>query len=587
MALSTEEKQILEYAKNNGKSVLEAKTAIAKFRSQKGTPIEQPTQPEKKPLSNRITDFLGLGGATETFGKLLARQGIGTDTSKEVTQEFVEKPTVGQVGGALLQTAAIPAGFALTGGASLAGQSAIGAGLGYAYDVGQDLIEKKSSGEVLTPGMGTVVGGVAPVAIRGLAAGVGVLKKPAEKIASVTGEAVTNTIPDSAIVQGTKQKATEIAERIPRFVGRVTEATQEQAIKAEKIRTATPQVAKALKVELPEKYINTVTQADPATKAAYKRVLDIADETPKTVGVKTNPTIVGGELAGKQYEVIEKQRETVGNAIGEEMKRLGLDKTKIDMRGAYDQLDGILEDQGIIRVVDEKGSRLDFSRSKLTPKQRQVVKDLHQMATEAGNNLSPSEIHRKDQLFSALQRESKAEQIEDILLDLPDGNKISMFRAFRDVYANQLDTLSPEIKDLNKKYRNIMTLIEDVEDSIFKTPNFNVTKTTDPAEFAKVNLRRIFGEAQSSPVYEAIADEMDTIARQLGYSDAKPKDIAAFAQEIRELYPESVPRAGFSGGIMSGLGDILKTVSEAGKADVVDQRKALRAILEATEQASK
>lgn len=584
MALSTEEKQILEYAKNNGKSVLEAKTAIAKFRSQKGTPIEQPTQPEKKPLSNRITDFLGLGGATETFGKLLARQGIGTDTSKEVTQEFVEKPTVGQIGGALLQTAAIPAGFALTGGASLAGQSAIGAGLGYAYDVGQDLIEKKSAGEVLTPGMGTLVGGVAPGIVKGIATGVGALKKPVTDVVSKVGQTVTEAVPDNALVQGTKQKATELAERVPRFVGRVTEATQEQALKAEKIRTATPQVAKALKVDLPEKYINTVTQADPATKAAYKRVLDIADETPKTVGVKTNPTIVGGELAGKQYEMIEKQRKAIGTAIGEEVKKLGLDKARVDMRVGLSQVDDVLSEpeQGI--KIGKEG-KLTFA-GKYTPAERARIQELYTMARESGDILTPTQVRDMDQLFSKLQRETRMEGVGDLRVDV-NGQNMSMFRVFRDIYANQLENLSPKLRKLNSQYRNLVTLIDDIEDSIIKTPNFNVTKSTDPAEFAKVNLRRIFGEAQSSPVYEAIADEMDTIARQLGYSDAKPKDIAAFAQEIRELYPESVPRAGFSGGIMSGLGDILKTVSEAGKADVVDQRKALRAILEATEQASK
>jgi hypothetical protein len=583
MALSNEEKQIVEYAKNNGKTPLETKAAIAKFRSgQVSTTAPTTVEPAAKPFVNKITDFLGLGGATKTFGSLLARQGIGTDTSKEVTQQYIEKPSAGQVAGAALQTAAIPVAFALTGGASVAGQAAVGAGLGYAYDVGQDLIEKKSVGEVLTPGMGTVVGGIAPVAIKGLAAGVGALKKPAEKIASATGEAITNTIPDSTLVQGTKQKATEIGERVPRFVARVTEATQEQAAKAEKIRTATPQVAQALKVDLPEKYINTVTQADPATKAAYKRVLDIADETPNTVGVKKNPTIVGGELAGKQYEIIEKQRKAIGNAIGEEVKKLGMDKAKVDMRVGLSQVDDVLSEQGIKIGNDGK---LSFA-GKYTPAERARIQELYTMARESGDVLTPMQVRDVDQLFSKLQRETRMEGVGDLRVDV-NGQNMSMFRVFRDIYANQLENLSPELRKLNSQYRNIVTLTDDIEDSIIKTPNFNVTKSTDPAEFAKVNLRRIFGEAQSSPAYEAIADEMDTIARQLGYADAKPKDIAAFAQELRELYPESVPRTGFSGGIMSGLGDILQSVSQAGKADVEDQRKALRALIEATEQAAK
>lgn len=570
MSFSTQDIELLRKAKQEGKTKEQALAMLAQSRRSQGA-----VEPTSKPISNKITDALGLGGAVDTFGSLLARQGAGPQT-KAQGQQFVEKPTAGQVAGAALQTAAIPAGFALTGGSSAIGQAAVGAGIGYAYDVGQDLIEKKSIGKVLTPGAGTAVGAVAPLAIKGLAAGVGALKKPAEKAIGATSKVVTESIPDSTLVQGAKQKATEFAERVPRFVGRVTEATQEQAVKAEKIRTSTPSVANAVRVDLPEKYINTVTQADDATKAAYKRVLDIADETPKTVGVKTNPTIVGGELAGKQYELIENQRKTIGKAIGEQVKALGLDNAKVDMRVGFAQIDDVLEQQGI---SVGKGGKLSFT-GKFTPAERTRIQELYTLSKESGDVLTPTKVRDMDVLFSKLQREARMEGVGDLRIDV-NGESHSMFRVFRDIYSNQLENLSPELRKLNSQYRNVSTLIDDIEDSIIKTPNFNVTKSTDPAEFAKVNLRRIFGESQSSPAYEAIADEMDTIARQLGYADAKPKDIAAFAQEIRELYPESVPRAGFSGGIKSGIADILQSVSGAGKADVIDQRKALRDLIEA------
>lgn len=576
MAFTEQDIATLKQAKAEGKTKEQALAALVQSRQ-----AMLAATPENKPFANKVTNFLGLGGATDVFGRLMSRQGIGTDTPKEVTQEFVEKPTGKEIAGAVAQTAAVPLGAAITGGGSLAGQVAAGAGVGYLYDVGQNLIENKSLAETVTPGMGTVMGAAAPVAIRGLTAGVGALKKPAEKVATKVGETVSESIPESTVVQGTRQKASELVERVPRFVGRVSEATKEQALKAEKIRTAPPAVAQALKVGLPEKYVNTVTQADPATKAAYKRVLEIAEETPKTVGVKQNPTIVGGELAGKQYELIEKQRKTIGNAIGEEVKKLGLDKAKVDMRVGLSQVDDVLTQQGI-RVGDD--GRLAFT-GKYTPAERARIQELYTMARESGDVLTPTQVRDMDQLFSKLQRETRMEGLGDLRVDV-NGQNMSMFRVFRDIYANQLENLSPELRKLNSQYRNVVTLMDDIEDSIIKTPNFNVTKTTDPAEFAKVNLRRIFGEAQSSPAYEAIADEMDTIARQLGYADAKPKDIAAFAQEIRELYPESVPRTGFSGGIKSGIGELLQSVSQAGKADVIDQRKALRALLEATEEAA-
>jgi hypothetical protein len=602
MALSNEEKQILEYAKANGKSALEAKTAIAKYRSEQAstTTTTQPVEPTGQPISNKITDAMGLGGATNVFGRmantLIAKypnsplskivgqtqaekdvESLTGTTRSEVLQQGVQTPTGGEMLGAGLQTAAIPAGLALTGGASLAGQAMAGIGLGYAYDVGQDLINKKTTGEILTPGIGTAIGGAAPFA----APAIGLLKTPVSKATNAITKTVSETIPESTMVQGAKQTATDLAERIPRFVGRVSEATKEQAVKAQRINTSTPAVAQALKVDLPEIFLKRVPKADPATKQAFREVIDIA-EAPKTkFGEKANPNIVGGNYAVEQYDAIEKQRKTIGSAIGEATKRLPKNST-VNMRPAYDQLDNLLADQGIVKVIDEKGFKLDFSKSNLAPKQRQVVKDLYNLATEAGDTLSPYEVHKKDQLFSAIQREAKADQIADVMIDLGDGQKTDLFRAFRDVYSNQLDTLGPEIKDLNRKYRNVATLIDDIENSIFKTPDFEITKTTDPAEFAKVNLRRIFGEAQSSPAYEAIADEMDAISRQLGYDGPTPKEVAAFAQEIRALYPETIPKAGQQGIITNAL-DALGAVMGAGKADTRDQQKALRALIEATD----
>lgn len=567
MAFTEQDIATLKRAKEEGKTKEQALALLATQRTPQATAEEQ-----KPSLATKATNFLGLGGATDVFGSLLARQGVGPQTKAE-GQELVTKPSAGQVAGAALQTAAIPAGVAITGGTSLLGQVAAGAGVGYAYDVGQDLINKKSAGEVLTPGVGTVVGAAAPLAIRGATAAVGALKKPATKVLN----SVSKAIPDSQAVQGVKQTASDLAERVPRFVSRVQDNVAEAGAKAEKIRSAPPVVVEALKVDLPEKYINTVANADPATRAAYKRVLDIADETPTTVGVKKNPTIVGGELAGKQYELIENQRKAIGKAIGEEVEKLGKSNVTANMGPALSQIDAVLVDNGI--QVGKAGN-LVF-KGKYTPAERTRIQELYTLSREGGDVLTAQQVRDMDQLFSKLQRETRMEGIGDLRVTA-NGQEMSLFRVFRDVYSNQLENIAPEIKTLNSQYRNIVTLLDDIEDSIIKTPNFNVTKSTDPAEFAKVNLRRIFGEAQSSPAYEAVADEMDAIARQLGYADATPKEVAAFAQELRELYPESTPRTGFAGGIRAGVMDLAERVMTAGKADVTDQRQALRALLEAT-----
>lgn len=573
MALSNEEKQILDYAKQNGKTPLEARTAIARFRSQQTTPTTtQVEQPEKKSIASKVTDFLGLGGATKTFGNILARQGIGTDTPKEITQEFVEKPTIGQTAGAVLQTAAIPAGALLTGGASLAGKMAVGAGLGYAYDVGQDLIDKKSNTEVATPGMGTAIGAAAPL----LAPAIGALRKPVSNVAGAVSDVITKTIPESNIAQGAKQTASDIAERVPRFVGRVNEGIQEQAIKSQRIKTATPAVANAIKVELPESFIQTIPKANKVTKEAFKEVLDIAEKPKTTLGQKSNPAIVAGERAAQQYEVIEKQKQAVGNMIGEEIEKLGKSSIKANMGPAFAQVDDVLAQNGIKMTSDGTLTSLKY-----TDKEMSIIQDLYNKSRKGGDVLTASEVRDLDNLFSKIQREARIDGIGDLRIKA-NGQDMSMFRVFRDIYTNQLENIAPEIRPLNAKYRNLVTLTDDIEDSILKTPNFNITKNADPAEFAKVNLRRIFGEAGSSPAYEAIADEMDAISRQLGYDGASPKEVAAFAQEIRKLYPETVPDAGMQG-IVGGVMDVAMKALGAGKVDVTDQQKALRALIEASE----
>ena len=117
------------------------------------------TQP-KAPMSNRFTEAIGLGGATDVFGRLMNRSVISnlmqTDeqrasaelntqvtgqpvmSQQDINRGQIEAPTGKEVAGAIAQTAVIPAGAALTGGGSLAGQMAAGAGLGYVFDVGSD-----------------------------------------------------------------------------------------------------------------------------------------------------------------------------------------------------------------------------------------------------------------------------------------------------------------------------------------------------------------------------------------------------------------------------------------------------------------
>lgn len=439
-----------------------------------------------------------------------------------------------------------------------------------------DLVSNFIGGQVVSKG--------ADVAGAGIKTGSKAFAEGAKKVATGVADTASD-IAKSKVVSGVAQFGSDIAERVPRAVNRGKESLAQNAIKAEKIKSSSPAFKQAYKTNLDDRIINTVAEADDATKQAYKQVIDIAEEAPSTIGLKKQPSIIGGDLASKQYDIISKQKKAVGEKIGEFTKQLSKTK-KINMQDSFGQIDDTLAGQGIIPQYTKKGVKLDFTGSKYTPAQRTKIQQLYDLATEGGDNLSPSQIKGKDQLFSQLKREANFEGIGDLIVETTEGNK-SMFNIFRDIYSNKLDGISPEIKVLNNQYRKLSQVTDDIEDSIFKTPNFNVTKSVDPAEFAKVNLRRIFGEAQSSPTYQAIADIMDSTSRQLGYKGATPKQVAEFAEYIRKLYPETIPKAGFQGGIRAGIGDIIETVSKVGAPNIADQRKALRGLFEDYLQRSK
>jgi hypothetical protein len=127
------------------------------------------SKPSLKPFSKKVTDVLGLSDATQTFGDLIARSRAGaaiTGTDVEANRANIAAPTGKEIGGAVLKTGAAVASAALAP-ASLPTQMVVGGGLGYAYDVGTDLIADSSLSDTLTPGVGTAVGVGAPVALKG------------------------------------------------------------------------------------------------------------------------------------------------------------------------------------------------------------------------------------------------------------------------------------------------------------------------------------------------------------------------------------------------------------------------------------
>lgn len=541
-----------------------------------------------KPIkSDYLGDIYPLGYGVDKQGKDIEPLSLGS-VKKGAGQaaEIVSYAVGGEVLGALPSIAT--QGFKGAGtqllkqSVPLIKEGALAGGLGAG---GVSMQEGNNFGKVAVDTLGGVLSGgiLAPVAalgFKGLGAGTrGVMNRLNTRTDTIIPP--TGGVGGSGVVQ----IVSDIANRVPRAASRIKQNIATASERSAKIKTSTPAIQSAMKSNLDDRIINTIDSADDATRKAYRDVVDIAQEQSTKLGTKTQPTKVGGDLAAEQYSIIDKQKKTIGAKLGEETKKLS-QNADIEMGDSYSIIDDTLSSQGIMPQYTKKGVKLDFSGSKYTPAERTKIQELYKLATEGGDKLSALQIKGKDQLFSKLKRESNFEGVGNIIIDTPNGQR-SLFDVFRDIYSSKLDTLSPEIKALNSQYRKLSNLTEDIENSILKTPNFNITKLDDPAEFAKVNLRRIFGESQSSPAYEAIADAMDATSRSLGYKGASPKVVAEFAQEMRKLFPDTIPATGFSGGVKLGIGDIIEKVTSLGATNLTDKQKAIVELLESYQKAKK
>jgi len=571
MAFTQKEQQIIQWNKQNGKSTQEMREAILRFRE-----TGSPKDTSKPPVET--TSFVGRTGGElkQTFSGLQKT----TERGAELMQEG--KPVRG----------AVMAGLGAAGGFVRGAFSPVTAALAPLFQKGLEasgITENKVVQEKLASldawakanpdaaenlKNAVEVVGVVPV-VKGFKAG-------AEAVTSATGRGVTATkegvarateaITEAPVVGGAIQKGTELAERVPRFVGRVKESAKEASIRAEQLKTATPAVQEAIKVNLKPEIIDFAQTADNATLQGAKEMIELAPKSGK-LGVKTNPLEVPGKVVADQYSVIEKQKRTVGKQIGEAVDKLSK-KGAVSMDDSISILDDLLEINN--GTLTSKGWTF---KGGLTPQEAARVNELYKEVIKAKGGLTPRQIYDFDQVFSKLNREAKFDGLGNIIVKTSDGDSVNLFQAFRDVFRNKLDEVSPEdIRALNKEYRNLIIMLEDVDDSIIKgSKQFNIT--VDKEDLARNGLRRLQGEAQSSPIYREIAEQLDAQARALGYEGPDAIKLAAFAEELRTIYPETIPKTGFQGGIRR-VTDIAQQVLKAGAPNEADQQRALKALIE-------
>lgn len=585
MAFNEQEKQIIQYGAANGKSRQEVEAAIGRLRSGLG-PVKQEEAPKEEPGF-----FSRVGQDFADRRQALKESADRTIEGKQSVGEQILQNVGNVIGGAT--------DIVVEGVKSLTPQPVKDAASAVIKPIAetvaqskpvQDIVaawEKASPREKANIEAAWNVASIIPFEkVLGLV-GKGIAKATEETIA--VGSKVATAAKDTAVgamesvkATGAGQYASELVDRVPRFINKTKEAAQEAKVRGELIRNSPAPVQEAIKTGVDQRVINTVVAGDAPTRQAYKEMVDIAENTVNkdkgVLKIKERPEIVAGKAGGEQYKLIDAQRKKVGQELGDAVEKLSTTE-RIDIQDSLKEVDQVLAKEGVFAQIDEKGVRLNFSGSKFTPAERTRIKELYNLAYENGKKLTPKQIHNKDSLFSKLQRESRFDGIGDILVDTGQG-KSSLFRVFRDVFSENLDSISPEIRGLNRQYRNLATFTDDIENSIIKRGKFEATRDVDPSEFIQTNLRRALSDAQSATDYREIVREMDRLSRELGYKGANPEDLITFAAELRKLYPETVPANSFSGGIKTSLTGLAEKALDIGKPGEIDKQRALKALIE-------
>jgi ribosome biogenesis protein Nip4 len=175
------------------------------------------------------------------------------------------------------------------------------------------------------------------------------------------------------------------------------------------------------------------------------------------------------------------------------------------------------------------------------------------------------------------------DKVEDLYIKVPaqDGKEVQVpiYKFFRDAFGQRLDEVAPDnLRALNKQYRSLSNLTDDVEATLVKNSKMETLQNVDISNPSA--LRRMFGEAQSAEDFRLIYEQMDSLSRSLGYNGARADELYYFANKLRDYYPETIPDTGFRGSIGSSIQDVIGSVFKAGESNVTDQQKAIKMLLE-------
>lgn len=608
MALSKEERQVIKQAKQEGKSKVQAMQELSSFRNKQENENEsffaetsQDIQQTASNIGERVQDRFDK--QTEAFTK----QAEGDQTAPETAFQ-----AVGQGFGAagdVLGEAVLGAGRAVLpqGAEDAVGEAAEGVAsavtsnetvqnLSQRFDrfkqnnprLARNVDAALGLGQFLAESLGVKGAGTATRS-AGRAASEG-----AQQTTEAAGRATRSvTEPASKAARGASQIAQKGASGAKRFGQNVSRKLDESAERAREIENLPEIQQEAVRANIPDDIRTFVSDADEADLETFREQIDAAEQAEDAVNPTKLPKTVAGERFVDQFKALEERRKEIGQRIGERAAELSKDKN-VDVSNALSDIENTLQNLGVSVTRRSDGdAELDFSGTDFTDKQRRVVKDLFEKAREGGEELSPSQILKKDRLLGRIQREADAEEVADLTFTKQDGSTGNLFSEFREVFARELNEIDPEIKELNRQFRPLAATRDQVLQEVLDVRPDRISDEVPLDEFADtagLQLQRIMGNSKGGRRIERLVERVDEEARKAGFEGASPIQSARFARQLEDFFditPETSLRGQFESANSTPKGKsefIDRTIDkgvELTQPTTEEQRRILRDLIEA------
>jgi hypothetical protein len=386
--------------------------------------------------------------------------------------------------------------------------------------------------------------------------------------ALTTGKGVVGGTVDT-IGSGLSAGKTRVTNTFDALMRTVNDVKVENA----RIRASDPFVGEAIKAKVPDPVINLHIKADDAQKAVHREIVDAYK-----AGDQEAISNTFSRIATEQYDIVDAKRESIGKQIGDTIQ--ALPNGTVDFRPMVAQAREALGRDGKF-IFNEEGKLLGTRRAGLSPQAEIWAKEIYNKLSEYEGDVTWKEMTDLDRLLGDINREAYSAGVTppriSVINEAGEMVEENLTTYLRDLARNQIETVAPDLRDLNNEYRKAIQFQEALDATLFNAGR-DLGISMDVGAPAQNRLRRIFSNAQTSEQYKAIARMLDEQARANGYTGANLELLTDFNLRVQPLYPETIKGATLPGGIREAVGAFIK-----GDVDPRKTQEALENLIRQTE----